>query len=39
MQWYSKGKIGENSPVCPIRNVLKKLFWLPVRVGLLYNDS
>ena len=28
---------GENSPVRPIRNVLKKLLWLPARVGLLLN--
>ena len=31
------GDSGQNSPLRSIRNVLKKLLWLPVRVGLLLN--
>ena len=31
------GDSAENSRACPIRNVLKKLLWFPVRVGLFLN--
>ena len=31
--FLDKVDFGENSPDCPIRKVLKKLLWLPLRIG------
>ena len=37
--WNFTGDSGENSLVHPICNVLRKLLWLSVRVGLLLSYS